>query len=133
MEYYGKILCISKDDLTRDDRPLLGDYRLDVTKAPIMTVSCFDQLVYRKIIQVIRKGIGRGVKSLVSVDSLPDKYKKLVEQKYGSMDAEILRNWFASHWEVDTYARSFYSRFRLPSGKPLEPEQQLEYTFNTSS
>ena len=128
MEYYGKILCISKDDLTRDDRPLLEDYQLDVTKAPIMTVSCFDQLAYRKRIQVVCKGIGRGVKSLVSVDSLPDKYKKLVEQKYGSMDVEILRNWFASHWEVDDAARSFYSRFRLPSGKPLEPEQQQEYT-----
>ena len=76
MEYYGKILCISKDDLTRDDRPLLGDYQLDVTKAPIMTVSCFDQLVYRKKMLVVRKGIGRGVTALVSVDSLPDKYKK---------------------------------------------------------
>lgn len=133
MEYYGKILCISKDDLTRDDRPLLGDYQLDVTKAPIMTVSCFDQLAYRKRIQVVCKGIGRGVKSLVSVDSLPDKYKKLVEQKYGSMDVEILRNWFASHWEVDDAARSFYSRYRLASGKPLEPEQQQEYTLNASA
>ena len=49
------------------------------------------------------------------------------------MDVEILRNWFASHWEVDDAARSFYSRFRLPSGKPLEPEQQQEYTLNASA
>ena len=124
MEYYGKILCISKDDLTRDDRPLLGDYQLDATKAPIMTDDCFKQLKHRKKLLVVRKGIGRGVTALVSVDSLPDKYKKLVEQKYGSMDVEILRNWFASHWEVDDAARSFYSRHRLASGKPLEPEQQ---------
>lgn len=133
MEYYGKILCISKDDLTRDDRPPLGDYQLDVTKAPIMTDDCFKQLKHRKKLLVVRKGIGRGVTALVSVDSLPDKYKKLVEQKYGSMDVEILRNWFASHWEVDDAARSFYSRYRLASGKPLEMEQQQEYTLNASA
>ena len=133
MEYYGKILCISKDDLTRDDRPLLGDYQLDVTKAPIMSAECYKSLVRRNPSIVVRKGIGRGVTALVSVDSLPDKYKKLVEQKYGNMDAEILRNWFASHWEVDADARSFYSRFRLPSGKPLELEQQQEYTLNASA
>lgn len=133
MEYYGKILCISKDDLTRDDRPVLGEYRLDATKAPIMSESCYKQLAYRGKIRVVRKGIGRGVTALVSVDSLPDKYQKLVKQKYGSMDVEILRNWFASHWEVDDAARSFYSRFRLPSGKVLEPEKQQEYTLNASA
>lgn len=151
MEYYGKILCISKDDLTRDDRPVqLANGTADYGNsrelngvhpsmlsreelAPIMSESCYKLLAYRGKLQVVRKGIGRGVTALVSVDSLPDKYKKLVEQKYGSMDVEILRNWFASHWEVDDAARSFYSRFRLPSGKPLEPEQQQEYTLNASA
>lgn len=98
-----------------------------------MSAECYKSLVRRNPYIVVRKGIGRGVTALVSVDSLPDKYKKLVEQKYGSMDVEILRNWFASHWEVDDAARSFYSRFRLPSGKPLEPEQQQEYTLNASA
>lgn len=133
MEYYGKILCISKDDLTRDDRALVGTYKIDVTKAPIMSYECYKSLLRRKKMKVVRKGVGRGVTALVSVDSLPDKYKKLVKQKYGSMDVEILRNWFASHWEVDANARSFYSRYRLASGKPLEPEQQQEYTLNASA
>ncbi|MCS2652537.1 hypothetical protein NXV35_14350 [Bacteroides faecis] len=133
MEYYGKILCISKDDLTRDDRAVVGTYKIDVTKAPIMSNECYKSLIRRKKMKVARKGVGRGVTALVSVDSLPDKYKKLVEQKYGSMDVEILRNWFASHWEVDANARSFYSRYRLASGKPLEPEQQQEYTLNASA
>lgn len=66
MEYYGKILCISKDDLTKDDRPVqLADGTADYGNsrgrngmhpsmssreelAPIMTVSCYKQLVYRK-------------------------------------------------------------------------------------
>ena len=39
MEYFGKILCISKEDLTRDDRPMVGGYQIDDIKAPIMSVS----------------------------------------------------------------------------------------------
>lgn len=80
MEYYGKILCISKDDLTRDDRAVVGTYKIDVTKAPIMSNECYKSLIRRKKMKVARKGVGRGVTALVSVDSLPDKYKKLVEQ-----------------------------------------------------
>ena len=110
MEYYGKILCISKNDLTRDDRPVqLANGNLDYSQsreingvhpsmwslevlAPIMSSSCYDQLAYRKKILVVRKGIGRGVSALVSVESLPEKYKKRVEEKYGDMDTEALRN-----------------------------------------
>ena len=89
MEYFGKILCISKEDLTRDDRPMVGGYQIDDIKAPIMSVSCYDQLVYRKKIRVSRKGVGRGVTALVSVESLPEKYRKRVEEKYGNMRLEI--------------------------------------------
>lgn len=48
MEYYGKILCISKDDLTRDDRAVVGTYKIDVTKAPIMSNECYKSLIRRK-------------------------------------------------------------------------------------
>ena len=118
MEYYGKILCISKDDLTRDDRPMIGangyaDYsncRIDSTihpsmmsreeLAPIMGESCYKQLVFRRKILVVRKGVGRGVTALVSVESLPEKYKKMVKEKYGNMDTEALRQWFCQHYEI---------------------------------
>lgn len=151
MEYYGKILCISKNDLTRDDRPVrllngTADYSQSRELnglhpsmmssdelAPIMSGSCYDQLAHRGKIRVVRKGVGRGVTALVSVESLPEKYKALVKQKYGNMETEALRNWFASHWEIDAAARSWYSLYRLPSGKPLEPEQQQEYTLNAST
>lgn len=138
MEYYGKILCISKDDLTRDDRPvdsagaILVGIEYD-TLAPIMSKSCYDQLIYRKKMQIARLGIGRGVTSLVSVESLPEKYQRLVEQKYGNMETEVLRNWFASHWCIDDAARSYFSLYRLPSGAPLDVEVQMEYTNNASA
>lgn len=76
MEYYGKILCISKEDLTRDDRPKVGGYQIDDIKAPVMSESYYKQLVFRGKIRVIRKGIGRGVTALVAVESLPEKYRK---------------------------------------------------------
>ena len=131
MEYYGKILCISKDDLTRDDRP--DNNPENEYLAPIMTISCFDVMVYRKKLLVVRKGIGRGVTALVSVESLPSPYKEKVKAKYGNMSAEILRNWFGVHFEIDSEAMSFYSHFRFEDGKELTLEQQQEYTINAST
>ena len=150
MEYYGKILCISKDDLTRDDRPIvtngLADYSncnwngnihpsmIEQEKlAPIMSEGCYKKMVQRNRRMVARKGIGRGVTALIIVDNLPEKYKRMVKEKYGSMETEALRNWFASHWEVDANARSWYSTYRLPSGDMLKLEQQQEYTLNASA
>nr|WP_129732831.1 hypothetical protein [Parabacteroides goldsteinii] len=133
MEYYGKILCISKEDLIRDDRPAVGGYQIDNTKAPIMTNECYKSLVKRGKIRVVRKGIGRGVTALVAVESLPEKYRKMVEQKYGDMKSEILRNWFAAHWSIDENARVFFAGYRLASGKELELEQQQEYVLNASA
>ena len=96
MEYYGKILCISMADLTRDDRPVVRPNGIaDYSKsrqlngmhpsmlsreelAPIMSESCYKQLIHRKKVRVVRKGIGRGVSALVSVESLPEKYRELV-------------------------------------------------------
>lgn len=131
MEYYGKILCISKSDLTRDDRP--DNKPENEYLAPIMSVSCFDLMAYRKRFLVVRKGIGRGVSALVSVESLPSAYKEKVTAKYGKMEVEILRNWFGSHFNIDNAAMSFYSGFRLEDGKELTPEQQQEYTINAST
>ena len=85
MEYYGKILCISKEDLTRDDRPVrlangLADYsrsrEIDgmhpsmisqEVLAPIMSEDCYKSLRRRKKIKLVQKGIGRGVKALIAV------------------------------------------------------------------
>lgn len=131
MEYYGKILCISKSDLTRDDRP--DDKPENEHLAPIMSVSCFDLMAYRKRFLVVQKGIGRGVRALVSVESLPSAYKEKVKAKYGKMSVEILRHWFGTHFSIDDEAMSVYSRIRFDDGNELTPEQQQEYTINAST
>lgn len=133
MEYYGKILCISKEDLTRDDRPKAGGYQIDDIKAPVMSESYYKQLVFRGKIRVIRKGIGRGVTALVAVESLPEKYRKKVEEKYGNMRLEILRHWFLVHWVVDDAARTFYTRKSIALGENFDLEKQQECVLNAST
>lgn len=133
MEYYGKILCISKEDLTRDDRPAVGGYQIDSVMGPIMSVSCYDQLVYRKKIRVVRKGVGRGVTALIAVGSLPEKYRKRVEEKYGNMRLEILRHYFLAHWVIDDDARTFYARKSLVLGDNFDLDKQQECVLNASA
>ena len=125
MEYYGKILCISKEDLTRDDRPKVGGYQIDDIKAPVMSESYYKQLVFRGKIRVIRKGIGRGVTALVAVESLPEKYRKKVEEKYGNMRLV--------HWVVDDAARTFYTRKSITLGENFDLEKQQECVLNASA
>ena len=67
MEYYGNILCISRNDLI---------------SGGIMTSSNYDAMVSRKRMTVVRPGKGRGNYALVAVDSLPQRYKDKVDEVY---------------------------------------------------
>ena len=127
MEYYGKILCISANDLTYDDRPAIIDGRLDYSHsrtlqgwnprtfspevlAPIMSMSNYKQLKARGKINVVRDGGGLGNYVLVEVATLPVRFQERIKEKYGEMKADILRDWFGRHYAVDAQARAFYTR-----------------------
>lgn len=130
MEYCGKILCISKNDLTRDDRP--DDKPENAHLAPVMSVECYKALRKRKKVVAVQKGVGRGVNALISVESLPDQYKEKAMKKYGNINNEALRNWFNRHWAIDEAAQVWFSRYRI-EGQPLKPELQQEYVINAST
>lgn len=149
MEYYGKILCISANDLTYDDRPAIIDGRLDYSHsrtlqgwnprtfspevlAPIMSMSNYKQLKARGKINVVRVGKGLGNYALVEVATLPVRFQERIKEKYGEMKADILRDWFGRHYAVDAQARAFYTRFRFDDGSMLPPEHINEYTVNAS-
>lgn len=119
MEWYGKILCISASDLTTG-------------AGAVMSESCYKQLAHRGRLTVVRRGVGRGVSALVAVESLPDRYKDMVKQRYGTMEADVLRRWLSDHWEIDQAAQSWYSTYRTDEGYPLTDAQQQEYTLNAS-
>lgn len=120
MEYYGKIACISYVDLIREPDP-------------IMSESNYKQLSRRGKINVVRPGKGLGSYALVEIATMPQRFQDKIKEKYGDMNSEILRMWFASHFHIDAKARGFYTRFRFEDGSALPPEHINEYTVNASA
>ena len=150
MEYYGKILCISYNDLTYDDRPVIReDGKADYSKsralrghhpsmlsmeelAPIMSVPNYKKLAARKEINVVRQGKGLGSYALIEIATMPLRFQERIKLKYGDMKEDVIRNWLGSHYHIDAKAREFYTRFRFDNGDALPPEHIQEYTVNAS-
>ena len=149
MEYYGKILCISYNDLTYDDRPVMVNGKADYSRsrtlkgvhpstlseeelAPIMSIPNYKKLAAKEKINVIRSGRGLGGYVLVEIATMPLRFQERIKLKYGDMKEDVIRNWLGSHYHIDAKAREFYTRFRFDNGDALPPEHIQEYTVNAS-
>lgn len=149
MEYYGKILCISYNDLTYDDRPVMVNGKADYSRsrtlkgvhpstlseeelAPIMSIPNYKKLAAKEKINVVRSGRGLGGYVLVEIATMPLRFQERIKLKYGDMKEDIIRNWLGSHYHIDAKAREFYTRFRFDNGDTLPPEHIQEYTVNAS-
>lgn len=149
MEYYGKILCISYNDLTYDDRPVMVNGKADYSRsrtlkgvhpstlseeelAPIMSIPNYKKLAAKEKINVVRSGRGLGGYVLVEIASMPLRFQERIKLKYGDMKEDVIRNWLGSHYHIDAKAREFYTRFRFDNGDTLPPEHIQEYTVNAS-
>lgn len=149
MEYYGKILCISYNDLTYDDRPVMVNGKADYSRsrtlkgvhpstlseeelAPIMSIPNYKKLVAKEKINVVRSGRGLGGYVLVEIATMPLRFQERIKLKYGDMKEDVIRNWLGSHYHIDAKAREFYTRFRFDNGDTLPPEHIQEYTVNAS-
>lgn len=149
MEYYGKILCISYNDLTYDDRPVMVNGKADYSRsrtlkgvhpstlseeelAPILSVPNYKKLAAKKEINVVRPGKGLGSYALVEIATMPLRFQEMIKLKYGDMKEDVIRNWLGSHYHIDAKAREFYTRFRFDNGDALPPEHIQEYTVNAS-
>ncbi len=116
MEYYGNILCISRNDLI---------------SGGIMTSSNYDAMVSRKRMTVVRPGKGRGNYALVAVDSLPQRYKDKVDEVYPGGARVRLEGWIKSNYEVDQAAVAFFSSPKK-CGITLEYDKIRTYIINAS-
>ena len=149
MEYYGKILCISYNDLTYDDRPVMVNGKADYSRsrtlkgvhpstlseeelAPIMSIPNYKKLAAKEKINVVRSGRGLGGYVLVEIATMPLRFQERTKLKYGDMKEDVIRNWLGSHYHIDAKAREFYTRFRFDNGDTLPPEHIQEYTVNAS-
>lgn len=142
-------MCISYNDLTYDDRPVLVNGKADYSRsrtlkgvhpstlseeelAPILSVPNYKKLAARKEINVVRKGRGLGGYVLVEVATMPLRFQEKIKLKYGDMKEDVIKNWLGSHYHIDAKAREFYTRFRFDNGDTLPPEHIQEYTVNAS-
>lgn len=142
-------MCISYNDLTYDDRPVMVNGKADYSRsrtlkgvhpstlseeelAPIMSVPNYKKLAAKEKINVVRSGRGLGGYVLVEIATMPLRFQERIKLKYGDMKEDVIRNWLGSHYHIDAKAREFYTRFRFDNGDALPPEHIQEYTVNAS-
>lgn len=142
-------MCISYNDLTYDDRPVLVNGKADYSRsrtlkgvhpstlseeelAPILSVPNYKKLAAKKEINVVRPGKGLGSYALVEIATMPLRFQERIKLKYGDMKEDVIRNWLGSHYHIDAKAREFYTRFRFDNGDALPPKYIQEYTVNAS-
>ena len=133
MEYYKDILCISHEDLTRNDA------KDGEPSDAIMSESNYKKLTSgegRERMNVVRPGKGFGNYALVELASIPERFMVKINRKYPNKGVNlILRKWFDEHYYPDDAARSWFSTFRYEDGKrgkEIPPEKQVEWTVNAS-
>lgn len=142
-------MCISYNDLTYDDRPVMVNGKADYSRsrtlkgvhpstlseeelAPIMSIPNYKKLAAKEKINVVRSGRGLGGYVLVEIATMPLRFQERIKLKYGDMKEDVIRNWLGSHYHIDAKAREFYTRFRFGNGDTLPPEHIQEYTVNAS-
>ncbi len=109
MEYSGKILCATHEELTA-----------------VMSDSNIKAMRSRGVLQQIRRACP-GYPALFAVDSLPEKYKKQVLAMYPIPDKEIQSNFTIL---PDCEAVRFFDTFVLDDGRHLPEDKRTELVAN---
>lgn len=122
MEYYKRMICVSYDDLTGGDEPVINKNTLRTN-------------LNRRNIQCARQGKGEGNYALYVYSSLPVKYKMKFEEKYGNPEKILKDQELRETVKMDEQARDFYESFEYDlNGIQTRLSEKLieEYTMNAS-
>lgn len=122
MEYYNKMLCVTREEL-------IGG------SDPIMKVGTFNSNVYYKHLVPIRRGGGEENFTLYSFDSMPEKYRKKFMQKYGNPEEVLREREMRKTVKYDECARAFYEEYQYWKNDEyttLDEDLKAEYTINAS-
>lgn len=116
MEYYGGQLCISMSELV---------------DSGIMTRGCYDKNAWRGKFTIARQGKGLGNYALVVVESLPTKYREMVDEMFPDSKDVMLAGWVRDNYEYDQNAVAFFFD-KSKAGVELPAEVAREYAVNAS-
>ena len=124
MQRYGQTIAVTVEDLTRSDD---GE--------AVMTYTTYEKLSSRKRLKKIDSGGGLGRRVQIEYSSLPERFRKRFEAKYG--DPEELLRQDKPALVINAEARRFFAgiepgTFRLPNGETLPDDKVEEYTLNAS-
>lgn len=89
----------------------------------IMPKGTYDSAKSRESIIVHGRG-GNGNTALIEFETLPPKYKALVEDKFGNPYKYFVNQPLIQMVEEDMKARAYYAGYQLPDGRPLPYEYQ---------
>ena len=122
MEYYKKALCVTYEELTSGDDPVIRGTTLR-------------QNVARGNIQSAHRGGGEGGYALYIYSSLPEKYQRRWVDRYGDPEQKMIREMILSKVKKDENAERFFEEYRYDKNGeevPLPERIQAEYVWNAS-
>ena len=122
MEYYKKTLCVTYQELTCGDDP-------------VITRGALDKQLQRGTIERSHRGGGEGSRAQIIFSSLPDKYQKRFVAKYGDPEQKLIREMIMSKVKKDENAELFFEEYRYDKNGeqvPLPERIQAEYVWNAS-
>lgn len=124
MEYYNKMLCVTREELIGGDDPVMKQGTLNTN-------------IYRKNILSVDVGGGEGNYTLYSFDSMPKKYRDKFVQKYGDPAEVIRERELSKSVKYDSEAREWfelYTYYNKGNGEETTLDKELiqEYTANAS-
>ncbi|MCI7614786.1 MAG: kinase [Bacteroidales bacterium] len=122
MEYYKKILCVSYEELTGGDDPVVKQ-------------GTFKSLRHRGHVSMALRGGGEGREALIVYASLPEKYKARFVAKYGDPAEVLKKEQMKRQMVIDMAAREWYEAFEYDlNGVRTHLDSRLidEYVLNAS-
>lgn len=116
MEMYGKIRCVTYEELVAQE-------------SPILTKANYGNYVKRGKFRVVQRG-GNGRKVLIDYNSLPDTIRQAYNERYPDAESEIKERLMGTLLVHDGKAVEFYRKYRLADGSGLTDKKQAECVLN---
>ena len=122
MEYYNKMLCVTREELC-------------MGTDPVMKQGTFNTNLYRGHLVSVNNGGGEGNYTLYAWSSLPEKYRKRYMERYGDPEQRMKEAMIRDRVKLDGEARTWYTKYEYEKNgemKTLTTELIEEYTINAS-